>query len=217
MKTLLTIFSMLMIAVSSFGATANIAWDASTSAGLQSYKGYKSTTTITAGTAPSSNPSAAVAFTVPSTQLTGVISGLTDGTWYFSITAVGTNGLESVFGNVISLVVVNAPTAPSGLAATSLSTSQIQLNWADNATTETGYAVERSTDNVNFTVVAGTLSANTVTYTDSGLTPNTLYYYRVRAFNTGGNSAYTAVASARTAPLVAPAPPTNLRIVSVGP
>ncbi len=218
MKRLLSIFSMLMLSAASYAATVNIAWDTSTSTGLQSYKVYKASgaTTIVAGTTPASNPNAIVAVTVPSTQLTAAAGGLPDGAWSFSVTALSTNGLESVFGNVVSVTVVNPPAPPLGLLVTSLSTSQIRLNWTDASTTETGFSVERSLDGVNF-VVATTLPAGTITFTDSGLTPNTLYYYRVRATNSGGASAYTAIVSARTSPLVAPTAPTNLRITSVGP
>jgi len=205
---------MLMISISSYAATVNVAWDASTSTGqIASYKLYKSTTAITAGTQPSANPSAVVAATVASPQLTAAATGLPDGLLYFSVTALGTNGLESVFGNVVSLNVLNLPAAPSSLASTVLSTSQIRLNWADNATNESGYTVERSVDNVNFVAVT-TLGAGAVTYTDSGLVANTLYYYRVKAINTVGSSTYTAVVSARTLSVVAPAAPTNLRVVS---
>lgn len=96
------------------------------------------------------------------------------------------------------------PGAPSGLVATGVSTSQINLGWTDNASNETGFEIERSTDGVNFTRIA-TVGVNVTQYSNSGLAAGTLYYYRVRAVNTSGNSAY-ATASGRTidVPPVAP-------------
>jgi titin len=213
MKKILSILCLLVFAIASYGATVNVAWDASPSTGLSSYRVYKSTSAITAGTAPSANPAAVVAVTVPSTQLTGAIVNLTDGTWYFSVTAVDTSNLESLFSNVVSLNVINLPAAPTSLAATALSTSQIRLNWADNATNETGYVIERSSDNITYTALT-TVGVGVITYTNTGLPANTLYYYRVKAINSAGSSAYTAVASARTLALTPPTAPTNLRIVS---
>lgn len=203
----------MVLSISSYASTVSIGWNASPSTGLSSYKIYKANgaTGLVAGTIPSSNPNAVFVGTIPSSQLTGVISNLTDGQWSFSVTALSTNGLESVFGNVVSANILNLPAAPTGLVAAALSTSQIKLNWTDNASNESGYSVERSIDNTSFTVVAN-LGANTVTYTDSGLSVNTLYYYKVRASNASGNSLYSAIVSSRTLDVVAPAAPTNLRI-----
>jgi LmbE family N-acetylglucosaminyl deacetylase len=82
------------------------------------------------------------------------------------------------------------------------------LQWTDNATTETGFSVERAPDNGG---VAGTyatiatLGANVTAFTDGGLLASTRYWYRVRAFNAGGNSAYSnAFAVTTLAPGAAP-------------
>src|SRR5205807_1354011 len=89
------------------------------------------------------------------------------------------------------------PTAPTNLAATAASSSQINLSWTNTSTTQTGVKIERSTDNVTFTqiTIAG---ATAVSYSDSGLSASTTYFYRVRATNAAGDSAYSNTASATT-------------------
>lgn len=93
-----------------------------------------------------------------------------------------------------------APTAPSALAAginSSSPTSSLLISWSDNASNESGYYVERSTDGRSFTQVAQ-LGINAASWADSGLNSGAAYYYRVRAFNSSGTSAYSNVASAQT-------------------
>src|SRR5207247_1243344 len=98
--------------------------------------------------------------------------------------------------------------APSNLSATAISTSQINLAWTDNSSTEDGFKIEQSTDNVSFTQIA-TVGANVTTYSNSGLNASTTYYYRVRATSTlSGDSSYSNVASAT--PVAAPGAPGNL-------
>ena len=97
------------------------------------------------------------------------------------------------------------PAAPTGLAAAAVSSSQIDLTWADNANNETGFKIERSPDGVTWAQIA-TAAANATTYSDLGLAASTSYSYRVRAYNTAGDSAYSNTATAVTA--AAPAVPT---------
>jgi len=73
------------------------------------------------------------------------------------------------------------PAAPSGLALTITSSSEIDLAWTDNATNEDGFSIERSLDGITY-VEIDTVAANVVAYEDTGLTASTLYYYRVRAY-----------------------------------
>ncbi len=79
------------------------------------------------------------------------------------------------------------PLAPTNLSATVVSTTQVKLNWTDNATNEAGYKIQRKTGNGNFTDIAST-GADITTHDDLGLTANTSYTYRVYAFNNAGNS-----------------------------
>ena len=90
-----------------------------------------------------------------------------------------------------------APAAPSLLTAAAASASRINLVWKDNSTNEINFLVERSLDNVTFSLIAA-VTAGVTNYADIGLSPGATYYYRVRASNSGGNSAYTSVASATT-------------------
>jgi len=91
------------------------------------------------------------------------------------------------------------PAAPTNLVATTFSTTQINLSWTDNSSDETGFRIERCTGAgcTNFAQVAE-VGSNVTTFANTGLTKNTTYTYRVRAFNAGGNSAYSNVASAKT-------------------
>lgn len=84
--------------------------------------------------------------------------------------------------------------------------SSLTVNWNDNAVNETNYVLERSTNGTTFTVIA-TLPANTTTYNETGLTPNTQYYYRVKATNATDSSVYTTNASMTTPPI--PSAPTQ--------
>ena len=90
--------------------------------------------------------------------------------------------------------------APTNLTVMSTGDSllDIQLNWQDNATSETGYIIERRTDNGAWTERMRT-AANVTGYLDLNLQINAHYEYRVKAFRTRSglpdqNSDYTNVA-----------------------
>jgi len=102
--------------------------------------------------------------------------------------------------------VVQAPADPSGLSATAVSSSAIQLNWTDNSSTERNIIVSRSIAAGGSYSDIATLGINHTTYTDSGLTPDTTYYYQVRMVNSGGNSAASIEAAGTTLPLPPAAP-----------
>jgi len=90
-----------------------------------------------------------------------------------------------------------SPTAPSSLQATATSSSAISLSWTYTSTNEDGFKIERSTDGSNFAHIAS-VGAGVTTYSDAGLASSTTYYYRVRAFNTCGESGYSSIAQATT-------------------
>ena len=67
--------------------------------------------------------------------------------------------------------------------------SSLTVNWIDSASNENNYVVERSVNGTDFTVIS-TLGVNSTSYNDSGLLPNTKYYYRVKATNSTAASVY---------------------------
>ncbi|MFM8911394.1 MAG: fibronectin type III domain-containing protein, partial [Flammeovirgaceae bacterium] len=133
-------------------------------------------------------------------------TGLTVNTTYFyrirAINAVG----NSIYTSEVSAR-TSAPTAPTTLVATATSTTQINLTWVDASNNETGFQIERSlTTGTGFTLVT-TTTANVTSFSNTGLTANTQYFYRVRSTNAVGSSVFTPQASARTS---VPAAPTTL-------
>lgn len=84
-----------------------------------------------------------------------------------------------------------APAAPSGLSVGVTSSTQIDLSWTDNATNEESYVVERSTNGTTWSTLA-TLSPNVTSYSNTGITSTTQYYYRVKAVNGFASSSYSA-------------------------
>ena len=138
-------------------------------------------------------------------QLTTTQSGLL-GRWGLN-DMVGTNvnasAGTSVNGTIIgagsswvtpggSFNLVFTPNSPTSLTATTSSSTEIQLNWTDNATNETGFEIHRSTTGIAGTyTLLTTVAANTITFADASLTANTEYCYQVRAINTFGNSNFS--------------------------
>ncbi|MEK7464325.1 MAG: fibronectin type III domain-containing protein [Patescibacteria group bacterium] len=104
----------------------------------------------------------------------------------------------------------SAPPVPTNLSAAAASISQINLSWTD-VSSEDNYKIERSADGTAFTSITNAVSANVITYSDTGLDANAKYYYRLSACNAGGCSTPSSVANATTLspPPVAPPAPSN--------
>jgi fibronectin type 3 domain-containing protein len=177
-----------------------------------------------------STPARALQFTVPGTVAGAVVTLFADGTAIGSATASGTSTTIATSGNqalangthIITAkqtspgstpsipspsttitIDTTAPSTPASLAVTALTQASISLSWAastDNVGV-TGYTVYRGT------TAAGTVSGSTLTFTDSGLTPGTLYSYTVVASDGAGNksAASTAVNGTTTIPQFADA------------
>jgi M6 family metalloprotease-like protein len=136
---------------------------------------------------------ASVGANVTSYGDTGLVAGSTH---YYRVRAYDGSG-SSGWSNVANATTDQvAPAAPTGLSALALSSTEIDLTWTDNADNEDSYRIERGPDGINFAII-DTLPANATSYSDSGLTQTTTYFYRVSAVNTVAAPASN-VASATT-------------------
>ena len=126
----------------------------------------------------------------PSTTYTATIKGGT-----FGVTDLAGNPLPADYQWTFTTA-AGAPAAPTGLAASAVSGTQINLAWVDNANNETGFKIERKTGAGGTYVQIGTVGADVTTYSNTGLTAGTPYYYRVRATSAFGDSTYSPEASA---------------------
>jgi fibronectin type 3 domain-containing protein len=134
---------------------------------------------------------------------------------YYMLFILNASGVPSVAKIVLVNGTVSAPPAASNLTATAVSSSQINLVWSDNSSNEDGFKIERCQGSGcnNFTQIT-TVSANVTNYNNSGLSSNTTYLYRVRAYNNAGDSGYSNTASAAT-PSQLPTAPSNLTATAV--
>jgi chitodextrinase len=91
------------------------------------------------------------------------------------------------------------PLAPTNLIATSKSKTSIQLNWQDQSDNEDGFAIYRSSSENGVYSVIDTTSASATSFTDNGLSANTIYWYKVKAVRSDlNNSNFSNISSVST-------------------
>ncbi len=146
----------------------------------------------------SGGPYAAIQAGVTGTSYTdtAVVNGTT---YYYIVSALNSCGESANSGQASATPVMSAPASPTSLTAAAVSATQVSLAWTDNASNEAGFRIERCMGSgcTGFIQIAE-VGANITSYSDTGLAASTRYSYRVRAYNTGGPSAYSNIASVRT-------------------
>lgn len=145
------------------------------------------------------------------------LTALPSATFDYRVFAVNSGGDSSPSNTATVTTPSMRPLAPTGLTATAVNPTTVNLAWADNSTNETGFRVERAlvTGGVTgaFTAINTAAPANVANYSDTTALPNTTYAYRVYAFNASGFSLPTNVATVTT-PFV-PLAPTSLTATAI--
>ena len=155
-----------------------------------------------------------------STTTTFTVTGLTNGTrYYFRVLARNAAG-NSAWSNVVNAIPRTVPSAPRTLTAAATNVSgQIRISWllpaANGGAAITDYIIQRSPNGTTGWATINDGVSNTITFTETGLTNGTRYYFRVLAKNAAGNSPWSNTANTipRTVPSAArtlAATPTNL-------
>jgi subtilase family serine protease len=121
---------------------------------------------------------------------TGLYTAPTSGSGTITIQSSGGGQMATA-----SVTVGAVPAPPSGLTAGLNSAHQIVLSWMSNSTNQTGFIIQRSVNGGGWTQIA-TVRANVTTYTDASVQRKKRYSYRVYAYNSLGNSAYSNVTAA---------------------
>jgi hypothetical protein len=105
---------------------------------------------------------------------------------------------QTVTGDMsIAVRVVILPVAPSGLEASAASATRIDLAWTDNASNELGFKIEEKVGSGTYSEI-DSVGSNITSYAVTALSGSTTYYFRIRAFNNDGTSAYTSEVYATT-------------------
>jgi fibronectin type 3 domain-containing protein len=153
------------------------------------------------------------------TTLGGVTSwtdtGLTSGTtYYYKVTALNSVG-ESARSNELSAKPVTVPGAPALNSATAGSAT-VALAWSapsnNGGSAISGYRVYRGTSSGSESLL--TTLGNVTSWTDTGLTNGTAYYYTVTAVNAAGESATSNERSATPASATVPGAPVLVSVSS---
>jgi large repetitive protein len=129
-----------------------------------------------------------------------IVTGLSGGTTYYYRVRSYTGGRTSDNSNVITALTI--PSAATATTASSIVEGSFSANW-NSVTGASGYYLDVST-NSGFSTFVGTFNnknvLNVSTFLINGLSANSTYYFRIRAYNTSGTTSNSNTISVLTVP-----------------
>jgi hypothetical protein len=137
--------------------------------------------------------------------------------YQFRIRAYQSSGAYSIYSNFVTIKTDICPAlaAPTNFRTNGATGNSVTIAWSDNATTETGYMVERVLNGGNDWTIIAVLPVNTTSYTNTGLSCSNSYQYRVQSYRTTGTiafSSYSAVLSSNPTGCPPPNAPSSLTL-----
>jgi hypothetical protein len=130
----------------------------------------------------------------------------------FVIAVIAAGRLE-----VKPLYAANPPRVPENLTAIAISSTQIYLRWLDRSDNEINFVIERKTGRSSYFPL-NIVGSNITSYADTGLNPDAVYYYRIKAHGSAGDSVYSNEVSVAVLSSPVPSPvllsPANASIVN---
>ncbi|NBO08380.1 MAG: hypothetical protein EBV30_03340 [Actinobacteria bacterium] len=141
---------------------------------------------------------------------TVILSPTASPSYQFRVSAINSAGAGTA-SNIVTSLPIAQPGAVASLSATP-SSGQVILNWSASTGSLVGYVVERSTNGTTWTT-ASTTSPSTLSYTATGLTNSTTYYFRVSALSNVGAGTPAVISSM---PVSTPGTPTSFAAAVVG-
>ena len=198
----------------------NLSWVAPASTGASAISGYRIEVSSNAG-----QSWADLAANTGNTTTTYSHTGLAAGTTrHYRVRAINASGAgpPSNVANATTSGTTGVPGPPTNLAATADGITAIGLSWRAPSNTGTsaitGYRIEVSSNaGTSWSNLVANTGSTATTYNHTGLSANTTRHYRVSAINAAGTGVPSNVASATTAAVTRPGPPSNLEAEAGGP
>ena len=129
------------------------------------------------------------------------VTGLSSGTTYNFKVAARNNSGTSAYSSSVSTITLSVSDAPTNLSATDVQTTEVSLSWTspgnNGGASITDYAIQYQTTLGSWIIFNDGISTNTTT-TVTGLSDDTLYFFKVAAINSVGTSNYTSAVSTTT-------------------
>jgi predicted phage tail protein len=165
-----------------FAADVSLAWDANSETDLAGYRIYYGTSSRSYGSPVTLGK-----------VTTYTVQSLSSGTYFFTVTAFNSSGAESGYSNEVTTTIAPTDTTPPvyvAISAGSITSTGAIVTWTTNelSDSQVEYGI---TPGFGISTVLNTALVTSHAQSLTGLSPNTLYYYRAKSSDAAGNSSYS--------------------------